>query len=91
MHVREREGGRERERGRAEREGVRGVYVRKIGTYLCFYDRQLGMGGACGDGWSMWGWVVHVGVDGACGGRWNMWGWVEYVRMGGICEGGWSM
>ncbi len=40
---------------------MRGVYVRKIGTYLCFYDRQLEMGGAC--------WVVeHMGMGGA------MWG-----------------
>ncbi len=64
--------GREGERKR-ERRGVRGVYVRrKIGTYLCFYDRQLEMGGACGGGgtfgggWSMWGW-------------WDMWGWVGRV------------
>ncbi len=38
----------------------------------------MGVGGACGSGWSMWGWVDHVGV-------------VEYVRVGGACEGGWSM
>ncbi len=85
--------GREGERGR-EKERVRGVYVRKIGTYLCFYERQLEMGGACGGGgtceggWSMWvwEWVEHVGVMEHVGwvGMGGAWG------VGGACGGGWS-
>ncbi len=43
---------------------------------MCFYDRQLKMGGACG-GWG-----------GTCGGGWSMWVWVEHIRVGGACGGG---
>ncbi len=94
----EREGGRERERGRKrgrEGEGVRGVYVRKIGTYLCSsmadswvwmecvgrWVEHVGVGRACGGRWIIWEWVeqVGVGVGGACGGGWNRWGLVEHV------------
>ncbi len=39
------------------------MYVRKIGIYLCFsmadnwvWVGHVGVGEACGDGWSMWGW-----------------------------------
>ncbi len=41
------------------------------------------VGGACGDGWSMWGFW------------WNIWEMVEhvglggYVGVGGACVGGW--
>ncbi len=66
-----------RERGREggrEGEGVRGVYVRKIGTYLC---------SSIADNWV---WMECVGMDGACG--WSMWGWVEHVGVGGVGMGG---
>ncbi len=66
VHVREREGEQERE---GEREGVY-IYVRKIGTYLCFSMADN------------LGWVEHVGVGGACGGGWSMQGWVEHIWEG---------
>ncbi len=85
----EREGGRVREgrergrkRGRERGNGVRGVYVRKIGTYLC---------SSIADNWVWMEWVEHVGVGGACVGEWSVWGWVEHVGVGGACGGGWSM
>ena len=46
------------------------------------------MGGACGDGWSMWGWGEHAGVGGACGvggGRGGQKGlrWPNFKDLGG--------
>ena len=46
------------------------------------------MGGACGDGRSVWGWEELVGMGGACGDGRSMWGWEELVGMGGACGDG---